>query len=112
MITAALFLVAAAAGGILRALAATASASTTIRLPLGTLVVNLVASFTAGLATGLEGPWATIVSVGLLGALSTFSTLIRELVTMGREEPAAGVAYLALTLAGGLAAAGLGLSLA
>ena len=105
------FLVAAAAGGILRALAATASARSGARLPLGTLAVNLGASFVAGLATGLDGAAATIVIVGLLGALSTFSTVVRELVALGRDEPAAAAAYLVLTVVGGIAAAGAGLAL-
>ncbi|MCP5025059.1 MAG: hypothetical protein GY929_02135 [Actinomycetia bacterium] len=111
MITAALFLMAAAGGGILRALAATASARAGARLPLGTLAANVGASFAAGLATGLDGPLATIVAVGLLGALSTFSTLVRELVALGRDEPAAAAAYLVLTVVGGIGAAGAGLAL-
>ncbi|MCP3853224.1 MAG: CrcB family protein [Actinomycetia bacterium] len=111
MITAVLFAVAAAAGGVLRALASTASASARFRTPVGTLVVNVGAAFAAGLATGLDGPAATVVSVGLLGALSTFSTLVRELVALSREAPAAAGVYLVLTVSGGLAAAGLGLAL-
>lgn len=111
MIPAGLFLVAAAAGGILRALAATASARAAARLPLGTLAANVGASFAAGLATGLDGPVATVVTVGLLGALSTFSTLVRELVALNRDEPALAAAYLVLTVAGGIAAAGAGMAL-
>jgi CrcB protein len=83
--------------------------------PWATLAVNVVGCF--ALAAVLAGPAATrwspttttAVAVGLLGAFTTFSTFGYETFTMLRTDrwTAAG-AYVALSLAGGLAATALG----
>lgn len=46
------------------------------RFPWGTVVVNLTGSFVLGLAAGwsIAEPWGAIVTTGLLGGYTTFST--------------------------------------
>jgi CrcB protein len=86
--------------------------------PWATLAVNVVGCF--ALAAVLAGPAATrwspttttAVAVGLLGAFTTFSTFGYEIFTMLRTDrwSAAG-AYVALSLAGAIAATALGWAL-
>ncbi len=82
------------------------------RLPWGTLVVNLLASFGLGLATAWDGPTATIASIGALGALSTWSSLAYELDAMvRRHEGQLAAAYLLISITGGIGMAWLGIRL-
>ena len=83
--------------------------------PWATLAINLTGCFV--LAAVLTGPGAsrwsptttTAVSVGLLGAYTTFSTFGYETFTLLRTDRADEAAlYMALSLAGGLAATALG----
>jgi CrcB protein len=80
-------------------------------LPVGTLVVNVVGSFGAGLLTGLAVDEAVLllVGTGLLGSFTTFSTWMLETERLAEE----GEDRLALVnglapLACGLGAAALG----
>ena len=52
--------------------------------PLSTLVINIIASFLAGAAA--SAPWHLMVVTGFLGGLSTFSTAINEIVSLGRDK--------------------------
>lgn len=80
------------------------------RLPWGTLIANLTGAFAVGfLAEWLQGRgqsalyWRAFLIVGVLGALTTYSALMLELLLMsrgGRIAPA--FAYLTLTLCAGL----------
>lgn len=94
------------------------TAGTTLAgLPLGTLVVNVVGSFALGalLAQGERLPHETrlFVSVGVLGALTTFSTFsVESLELFRRDAPALALANLVGSVALGLGAAWLGLQLA
>jgi CrcB protein len=80
-------------------------------LPWGTLAVNLVGSFAAGfLFAWLEGRgpsalyWRAFLMVGVLGALTTYSALMLELLMLGRTgRGGAMLGYLALSLVSGLA---------
>ena len=80
-------------------------------LPWGTLAVNLAGSFAAGLLFAwLEGRgpsalyWRAFLMVGVLGALTTYSALMLELLMLGRSgRGGAMVGYLALSLVSGLA---------
>lgn len=78
--------------------------------PLATLVVNLMGAFVLGVLVVRLGPstWADGVRVGVLGAFTTFSALVVEVVGLG-ERPLVMAAYLVTSLAGGLALAALGL---
>jgi fluoride exporter len=83
--------------------------------PWATLAVNVSGCFL--LAVVLAGPaaarWSattsTAVAVGFLGAYTTFSTFGYETITLVRaDRTAAAASYVALSLAGGLAATALG----
>lgn len=92
-------------------------AQTTV--PAGTVVVNLSGALALGVVTGLldhhhlTPDVETVVGAGLLGAFTTFSTFTFETVRLAEEAAWRALAiYLAVTIAGGLAVAGLGLWLA
>ena len=84
--------------------------------PLGTLAVNLGGAFLAGLAFAWlqsRGPaaeaWRAFLIVGVLGGMTTFSALMLECLLFARgERPGLVVAYLAVSLVGGLALVWLG----
>ena len=86
------------------------------RLPLGTLLVNLVAAFVLGVLTGatdLDPRAAALLGTGFCGALSTWSTFAYEVVDLaGRREQAVAAAYLAVTVLAGIGCAALGWALA
>lgn len=111
MITAAAFVAAAALGAIIRALAQ-AGAGDRFRLPAGTLAVNVVGSFLLGLLAGWEAPAVTVVGLAGIGSLTTFSTFADEVVGLWELDRPAAVAYVAVSVLGGVAAAWLGLQLA
>ena len=85
-------------------------------LPWGTLAVNLVGSFAAGLLFAwLEGRgptamyWRAFLMVGVLGALTTYSALMLELLMFSRGgRHGALFGYLALSLSSGFALVWLG----
>lgn len=80
--------------------------------PIGTLAINLVASFALGVIVSLDDPLPTIVGIGALGALSTWSTAANEAATMSREDRGAmALAYLGLTCSSGILVAWFGLQL-
>jgi CrcB protein len=75
-------------------------------------LVNLVASFALGMIVAAADPWPTIVGIGALGALSTWSTVANEAAAMSREDRGAmALAYLGLTVSSGVLAAWFGLQL-
>lgn len=58
-----------------------------LRLPWGTLAVNLLGSLGIGVVVGvgsavLPAAWATVISAGLLGGFTTFSTASYETVRL------------------------------
>ncbi len=80
--------------------------------PLGTLAVNLVASFLLGVIVAADDPLPTIVGIGALGAVSTWSTAANEAAELARTDRAAlGVTYLGLTVSSGVLLAWFGLQL-
>lgn len=86
--------------------------------PWATFAVNLVGAFVAGwLLVRLEGhPQAVwlrpLLVVGLLGGLTTFSSLMVEVLVLGRgSQPLLAGLYLALSLVGGLLLASCGMRL-
>ncbi len=78
--------------------------------PWGTLTVNLLGSFVAGfLMVWLEGrgsaawAWRALLIVGLMGGLTTFSSLMMECLVFARTDRSMMVGvYLAITLVAGL----------
>lgn len=82
-------------------------------LPLGTLSVNLAGSLLAGvLVAHLEGDGRTVLVTGGLGAMTTFSSFAAEVRAMGADRRwALAVGYIALTAAGAVVAARVGLGL-
>lgn len=85
---------------------------------LGTLAVNISGAFLLGLILALteeryltSGPWRTMLSVGFLGAYTTFSTLMFESVDrLETGDIATGVANVVGSVALGLIAVYAGLN--
>lgn len=74
--------------------------------PWGTLTINWLGAFALGLMTGSGSTLASLVSVGFIGAFTTWSTFMVETVRLSDEDSwRQAVAYLALSLAGGIALA-------
>jgi fluoride exporter len=109
MITAVLFIVAAAAGACCRAIVGHL-ANERRGFAYGTLTVNVVGSFALGALQGVARPELTVVGVGFLGALTTFSSFTRDTVALAelRKTVLASI-YLLLTLSACIGAAALGL---
>ncbi|WP_349828041.1 fluoride efflux transporter FluC [Brevibacterium litoralis] len=68
--------------------------------PWGVLAINVLGAFAAGAVLGLPTTWLTIVSIGFLGGLTTFSTVFVDVVRLfvARHRWRAAV-YVAVTLA-------------
>ncbi|MDE0579265.1 MAG: CrcB family protein [bacterium] len=90
----------AVAGALLRATTAQRFNSPT--WPWGTLAVNVLGSFALGLLAGSGDPVMTAVGVGGLGSITTLSTFAVELTALSRPRA---IAYTAVSLTLGLAAA-------
>lgn len=111
MITAGLFVIAAAAGALARAEAGRRW-NRHDQLALGTIVVNVTGSFLLGLLADVTPPAFTVLGVAGLGAYTTFSSLARDAVALiERRQAALAVAYLAVTLALGTVASALGVAI-
>ncbi|GKV66906.1 MULTISPECIES: CrcB family protein [unclassified Sporosarcina] len=83
-------------------------------LPFGTLLVNSVGSFFIGWIVGMELslPWTLFWATGVAGALTTYSTLMKEIWTYWTEEQKGrAVGYTLLTFGLGLSLAFIGWSL-
>ncbi len=111
MTTAALFLVAAALGAVLR-YAFQIGVPDVGPIPVGTLLVNLAGSFALGVLAGWDPPGATVVGTAGIGALTTFSTFSAQVVSLRDDGWAAVLPYLAMSIVGGVALAWLGLQVA
>lgn len=75
------------------------------RIPVGTLFVNLVGAFLIGVVFGLDLSriWILFFASGLAGALTTFSTLNRELIELWRiGKKRETVLYILVTYCGGI----------
>lgn len=92
-----------------------------LRIPLGTLVINVSGSLLLGLLAGALGAAAAdspgghllaVAGTGFCGGYTTFSTASLEVVRLWLGEGrATGWAYALATLAGSLLAAGVGLAI-
>ena len=74
------------------------------RIPLGTLLVNLAGSFLIGTVFGweLSRLWTFFLASGLAGALTTFSTLNKELIELWQVHKKKAVLYIFITFIGGI----------
>jgi CrcB protein len=90
--------------------------SRAIVAPWATLVVNVAGSSLLGFLIALPAPkpWLALLGTGFCGALTTYSTVAWEIVTLARDEkrPWPAIRYATTTIAAGLAAAALGYFLA
>ncbi len=86
--------------------------SVALRRPYGTLLVNVAGAFALGWLSSAPQAAQTVVGVAGLGALTTFSTLVFELVELWDSDRPALWVYASLTLGLGLPAAWVGLQLA
>ena len=105
--TVVLFGLAAGAGALLRW-----QAGRLLPRPLATLAVNVAGAFALGLLSSAADPVLTVVGVGGLGTLTTFSTLADDIRQLWTAGPSRAVAYTAATLILGLGAAAAGLAAA
>jgi fluoride exporter len=87
--------------------------------PYGTLLVNLVGCFLLGAAVqfSASGSWSpdlrAAIAAGFLGGFTTYSSFNQEtLALLTGGAAGAAIAYVAVTIAGGLAAGSLGLAVA
>lgn len=102
-----LFIIAASTGAVVRFLLAD---QLNRDFPVGTLIANLAASAAVGLAAEAPEPYAFVLGLGALGALSTWSTAANEAAALSREDHGTlGLGYLALTVSSGILAAWIGL---
>ena len=83
----------------------------TSQIPYGTLLVNIIGSFLLGLLGGMHANGIyLLIGTGLLGALTTFSTLNVEFVKL-QTSPKRYLIYFISTYVGGLLVAYIGYSL-
>ena len=101
--TVVLFGLAAGAGALLRW-----QAGRRLPRPLATLAINVVGAFALGLLSGVADPVSTVVGIGGLGALTTFSTLADDLRNLWATSTAKAATYVATTLILGIGAAAAG----
>ena len=75
------------------------------RVPVGTLTVNLAGAFLIGCVFGLELSriWTFFLASGLAGALTTFSTMNKELIELWRNDhKKKALLYVLITYCGGI----------
>ncbi|MCM3757678.1 fluoride efflux transporter CrcB [Sporosarcina aquimarina] len=102
-------LVAVAAGGFTGAIIryfVSKKLNTNSLIPYGTLVVNLLGCLLIGLVVGLQlsSSLTFLLATGVAGALTTFSTWVKEIVAMARlQEFAKSVVYLLGSIIFGIA---------
>lgn len=110
MITAAAFVVAAACGAAARGLLGTTAWRTA--------ALNIIGSFVLGLISQWTGPSLTVIGVGAIGSLTTFSSFVGhwaeelEATTTKPSDPRSALVLVVVSFAGGITAAYLGLELA
>ncbi len=100
------FLVAAAAGTLVRW-----QATERLPRPAGTFFVNLVGAALLGWLSGSSEATQTVIGVAAIGSLTTFSTLLVELLDLWSSRRLLAVGYGLATVIGGVGVAWIGLTL-
>ena len=101
-----LFVIAAAAGTLVRWQAGYRSGNR----PAATLIVNVIGAFILGVLTGSGNQASVVGGIAGMGALTTFSTLIAETVAMwSASRRLRAITYITLTFVLGVGAAFLGI---
>ncbi|MBE1555433.1 fluoride efflux transporter CrcB [Sporosarcina limicola] len=83
-------------------------------IPTGTLLVNLIGSLLIGIVFGMElsRMWTLLIASGLAGALTTYSTVNKELIRLWKNNHKNhALIYFLLTYGGGLTFAAIGYKL-
>lgn len=80
--------------------------------PWGTFVVNVTGSLALGVVVGAlaHGASRTVLGTGFIGAYTTFSAYAFEAVTLGGRDRTKAVSYTIASVAAGIAAAAIGLT--
>ena len=79
--------------------------------PTGTLVANLAGAFVLGWLSGASETTRTVAGIAAIGSLTTFSTLMVELLDLWSRRPRLASLYGVVTFVGGIGVAWLGLQL-
>ena len=79
--------------------------------PTGTLVANLAGAFAIGWLSGASETTRTIAGIAAIGSLTTFSTLVVEILELWSQRRGRAMLYASTTFVGGVALAWLGLRL-
>lgn len=86
-----------------------------VRLPMGTFLVNLSGSFLLGLLLGSHSnhEWILFAGTGFMGAYTTFSTFKVECLRLikGKNDRRYGIVYMAFSYVGGIGLAYVGFGL-
>lgn len=80
--------------------------------PIGTLAANLAGAFALGWLSGASETTRTIAGIAALGSLTTFSTLMVEILDLWGRQRKMALVYGVATFVGGIALAWMGLQLA
>lgn len=92
-----------------------AGAAHPLAVPAVTLGCNLLGAFVLGIVVGRLGDrhprWRAFLGTGVLGGFTTYSAFAVQTVQVGTVVPVVGIALVALTLAGGVVAAAVGVLL-
>jgi fluoride exporter len=80
--------------------------------PVGTLLANLAGAFALGLLAGAGNDSRVVLGIAGIGAFTTFSTVMVELLDLWTINRREATIYLVATLVGGVGLAWLGLVLA
>ncbi len=73
-------------GGSLGAILRWVMAATDRIIPWGMMTANVIASAAAGALIDLDGSWRWLINVGVLGAMSTWSSLAVAAVRLTKQE--------------------------
>ena len=77
----------------------------------GTFIVNVIGSFCLGLMVDLSNTGLTLIGIGGLGSLTTFSAFCANIDSLSESNYRPGLVYALLTVIAGVLAATIGLNI-